>query len=84
MLRIYKYNNCGEYHDFSNDLFRRPDKDIQFDFEKDLVTIDSEPFQLSSIVNIGNRNLQSSCTGANYFIKLKSDIKSCLKNILNC
>jgi hypothetical protein len=84
MLRLYKYNNNGEYKDFSNDLFRRCDKTIEIDFENNLVAIDNEQYRLSGIAQLSGDNAQTYAIGLALLDKFKSDIKNCFKNLLNC
>lgn len=84
MIRLFRYENCSEYVDFPNDLFRRTDLSISFSYEEDKVVIENKPYKLSNILHIQGSGSPNNSIESSLFIKLKTNIKLALQTLFNC
>lgn len=83
MIRLYKYENCSEFKDFPNDLFKRNEvENIDFDFDK--VTIQSEEYRLSSLLHLTGTGSKDNSMEVTQFQNLKTKIKVGFLNLFNC
>lgn len=84
MIRLFKYDKCSEFVDFPNDLFRRTDITMSFIHNEDKVIIDNKTFKLSTALYIQGCGSPSNSVETSLFIKLKTNIKLALQNLLSC
>lgn len=84
MIRLFKYDHCSNFADFPNDLFRRTDIALTYIHEEDKVIIGSETFRLSTALYIQGCGSPSNSVETSLFIKIKTNIKLALQNLLSC
>lgn len=84
MLRLFKYENCAEYKDFPNHLFRANEYGVSFDHENDQVLVNGEPYKISTILHIQGSGTASNGIQLTLFNKLKTNIRSALETLFKC
>lgn len=84
MLRLFKYDNCSEFTDYPDDLFRRTDYTLLFSHEKDKVTVNQEAYRLSSILHLQGTGSNANSVETSLFIKLRSNLKLAIQNLFKC
>ena len=84
MIRLFKYDNCSEYADFPNNLFRRTDLTVSFNYDEDKVIIGSQAFKISNILHIQGSGSHANSIESSLFMKLKTNIKLALQNLFSC
>lgn len=84
MLRLFKYDSCNEFSDFPNDLFRRTDYSLSFDYENDKLSINNKAYRISSILHLKGTGSKTNSIESSLFIKFKTNIKLALQNLFSC
>lgn len=84
MLRLFKYDNCGEFTDYPDDLFRRNDLSIRFEHEEDKVTINQVSYRLSSILHLVGSGSRANSVETSLFIKIRNNLRLAIQNLIKC
>lgn len=84
MIRLFKYENCAEYSDYPNDLFRSDEYAVSFDFENDKVFVNDVPYKLSGLLHIQGSGSKSNSIESSLFQKIKTNVKLAFQSLFNC
>ncbi len=84
MLRLFKYDNCSEFTDYPDDLFRRTDYILLFSHEEDKVTVNQEVYRISSILHLQGTGSNANSVETSLFIKLRSNLRLAIQNLFKC
>jgi hypothetical protein len=84
MLRLFRYDNCSEFTDYPDDLFRRTDLSLSFQYEEDKVNVNQVTYRLSSILHLKGTGSRANSIETSLFIKLRNNLRAAIQNLLKC
>ena len=84
MIRLFKYEDCANFKDFPNDLFKREEIIETIDYTDDKVTIEGEGYRLSSLMHLSGSGSNANSLEVTQFQGLKNKIKRGFMNLFNC